>query len=167
MAADHDCRTRFRCHGVRFTKHNDTQYIATCPFCSREEKFYVNRKRDCGTARSAASRDTSDRFCFGSAKGYERSLTSELLHHLAANRRLPEAAFTGWHIGWNGRHYTIPVFNSASTEVVGIRLFNPTTGGLWGTPGHGEIFKAVMLLYLRRLPSGRNATANRPAAENR
>jgi hypothetical protein len=112
----------FEAHGVEFTSERGDERIGTCPFTGKPDKFYVNVKKGLWDSKTAGLSGNVSHFLRQMSKMYESQFTKERLDQLADNRNLPAKAFLGWHIGWDGRRYTIPVSNQTG-EVVDIRMY--------------------------------------------
>lgn len=112
----------FEAHGVEFTGERGDQRFGTCPFTGKAEKFYVNASNGLWDSKTAGLSGNIPQFLNQISKQYQTGLTNPLLERLAEDRGLPVQAFKDWHIGWDGRQYSIPVRNF-SGDVVDIRMF--------------------------------------------
>ncbi|MGC4083404.1 MAG: CHC2 zinc finger domain-containing protein [Vicinamibacterales bacterium] len=104
-----------------FLERRGDERYGNCPFCAKAAKFYVNTKTQLWQCKVCGRKGSRPQFLQQMAKVYEDQMTPQLLRRLAEDRQLPEKAFVGWHVGWDGRHYTLPVFN-AKGEAEDIRL---------------------------------------------
>lgn len=112
----------FEAHGVEFAGTSGDEAFGTCPFTGKENKFYVNQRTWLWDSKTAGISGNIPQFLEKMSDQYEQALTPSLLRKLAENRGLPDAAFKGWHVGWNGSTYTIPV-RDPGNHVVDIRLY--------------------------------------------
>src|SRR6185436_14008809 len=88
----------------------------------KDQKFYVNCKTQLWNCKVCVRKGNVSQFLRQTAMVYEGQMTPQHLERLVHGRGLPEKAFKDWHVGWDGRHYTIPVSNYRG-EVVDIRLY--------------------------------------------
>lgn len=123
----------FEAHGVVFTGTCDDEVYGRCPFSGKADKFYVNTQTLLWDSKTAGLSGNVNRFLEEIAKVYNNQMTPQLLRTLAEDRQLPESAFRGWHVGWTGTHYTIPVFNAGGT-CTDIRMYRIGQGAM-ATPG--------------------------------
>jgi hypothetical protein len=130
----------FEAHGVEFTAAHEKEAIGTCPFTGKQEKFYVNTESWLWDSKTAGMSGNIPQFLDKISLEYEKHITPAHWRALSADRHLPEAAFKGWRIGWNGSAYTIPV-RDAGGHVTDIRLYKigkrtmATPGGALGLLG--------------------------------
>lgn len=112
----------FEAHGVEFSGVRENEAYGTCPFTGKREKFYVNQTTWLWDSKTAGLSGNIPQFLEAISKEYEKAITPALRRTLAEDRELPENAFNGWQIGWNGSAYTVPV-RDVSGHVSDIRLF--------------------------------------------
>lgn len=105
----------FQTHGVLFEKKSGNQAIGTCPFCDKEGHFFVNIHNFLWDCKRCSAKGNFNQFLEQIAQRNVQALTDERLTKLAANRKLPKAAFAKFEIGWSGKDYTIPIRNSKGT----------------------------------------------------
>ena len=115
-------RRIFETHGVIFSGESGDQLIGNCPFTNKDNKFYVNQRTWLWDSKTAGLSGNIAHFLRHIAQQYVGQLTPQKLTALARDRRLPEEAFKGWDIGWDGSSYTIPVRDAAG-HVVDIRMY--------------------------------------------
>lgn len=107
--------------GADFSEVRDKEVIGRCPFTGDERKFFVNWTNLLWDSKTAGLQgDLSDFFEAICARNAERINDTIKLIELARNRRLPTEAFEGYGIGWDGKQYTIPIFN-AKGKVTDVR----------------------------------------------
>lgn len=114
----------FEVHGVEIKREIGDQANGDCPFCGKEDKFYVNvtnKLWDCKVCELKGNFPQFLRYC---AKSYEKELTKKRLDNLCSDRKLPASAFEGYGIGWSPfcDSYTIPIYDFFG-KVVDIRLY--------------------------------------------
>lgn len=130
----------FEAHGVTFTSAHEKEAIGTCPFTGKPDKFYVNTETWLWDSKTAGLSGNVPQFLEKISAEYEKHITPAHWRALAADRGLPEAAFRGWRIGWNGSAYTLPI-RDTSGHVTDIRLYRvgkrtmATPGGTLGLMG--------------------------------
>ncbi len=122
----------FRTHGVALEKSVGKQAVGDCPFCQKEGHFYANKETKLWDCKRCLVKGNFEDFLGHVAKACEENLSDDRLGELAANRKLPAAAFRGYGLGWNGDRYTVPV-QSSKGRVVDIRLLR-LGGKLLSTP---------------------------------
>jgi hypothetical protein len=112
----------FTTHGVEFTGERGAEHFGTCPFTGKKDKFYVNTEKRVWDSKTAGFGGSVNQFLDRIQEMYQEQLTKALLRKLAANRALPEEAFTSWSLGWDGSRYTIPIRDVNGT-MQDIRLY--------------------------------------------
>ena len=138
-----DSTKGFFTHGVTFSTTKGNQAVGVCPFCNKEDHFYVNMDNRLWDCKRCGAKGNFNQFLEMVAKAAEKGFTDQRLTNLAVDRKLPKSAFTGRGIGWNGKEYTIPV-RGITGRVDDIRLYRPgqktrsTAGGTLGLL-NGEI----------------------------
>jgi len=101
----------FRVHGVDFHSERDNQLIGDCPFCSRENKFYVNAGNllwDCKVCHASGNYLG---FLQHVAERNAEQITDRQKDRLAENRGIPWDVFEAWGVGYGEGVYTIPVYD--------------------------------------------------------
>ena len=104
----------FAQHGVTFTSESigSKQVGGTCPFCMKEEKFFVQPEKglwDCKTC------IVSGNFVNFLMQVYQTSIQTvpdSMLKRLADNRGLKVDTLKRWKIGWDGAEFIIPMYSS-------------------------------------------------------
>lgn len=112
----------FESHGCEFTKQVGPEHISDCPFTGKKDKFYVNAEKKVWDSKTAGFGGSVSQFLERIQEMYQEQMTKPLLRKLAANRSLPEEAFTSWNVGWDGSRYTIPI-RDASGTMQDIRMY--------------------------------------------
>jgi MoxR-like ATPase len=112
----------FETHGVEFTGERGDERYGTCPFTGKPDKFYVNVKKGLWDSKTAGMSGNVSQFLHQIAKMYKEQMTEVLLKKLADDRNLPPVAFKPWHVGWDGRAYTIPIYDIKG-NCTDIRMF--------------------------------------------
>lgn len=112
----------FQDHGVSLSGQTGDQAYGTCPFTNKEDKFYINVKTLLWDSKTGGQSGNVHDFLRLISQEYVKRLTPALVARLAEHRGLPVDAFTGIHLGWNGRAYTLPI-RDVSGRVVDIRMY--------------------------------------------
>ncbi len=114
----------FAAHGVVFHRVQGNQAIGDCPFCDKENHFFVNQENRLWDCKRCGEKGNFNGFLEMVSRDNVGQLGEQpvRLKALAASRGLPVSAFTKWEIGWNGREYTIPV-RSAKGTIDDLRRF--------------------------------------------
>jgi hypothetical protein len=124
----------YQTHGVEFTGERGDEHYGTCPFTGKADKFYVNVKKRVWDSKSAGKSGNLAQFLHQISQVYVDQLTTSLLQRIADDRNLPKEAFKGWNLGWDGRNYTIPIYNADGT-CVDIRMYRIGSGRVMSTGG--------------------------------
>lgn len=102
----------FFVHGVeKEGRESGNQFITSCRFCGRTDKFYINQEnllwdcKVCGRSGNYLS------FLKQVAEQNHANITEDELKKLAKNRGLPMEAFGPWEIGYDGSKYTMPMYD--------------------------------------------------------
>lgn len=102
----------FAVHGVDFKRESGNQSIGGCPFCGKENHFFVNNTNSLWDCKRCGLKGNFSTFLELVAKQNMKNLDDKRLGAMAANRKLPKAAFNKWEVGWNGKEYTLPIRNA-------------------------------------------------------
>lgn len=102
-------------HGVEFSSQSKDQWVGTAPFSDKPNKFYVNPKNGLWDEKLLGLKGNDITFFGEMLKVYRAGLTDEALADLCTNRGLPPEAFTAAHIGFDGKHYMLPIYSSKGT----------------------------------------------------
>lgn len=95
--------------GVNFKGQNQSQAYGDCPFCNKENKFYVNVKTQLWDCKVCMQKGNYARFLSEIADQSFHGLDVISKKKLASNRGLPAEAISEWRIGKCGNYYTIPI----------------------------------------------------------
>ncbi len=135
----------FEAHGVEFTGERGNQIFGFDPFSGKENKFYVNTDNGLWDSKSTGLSGNVSKFLELRAKEYQKDIRGKILRKLAANRQLPNDAFKGYELGWDGEAFTFPV-RDFDGHVQDIRKFNLRTKFMMSTSGcHVQLFGAHRL----------------------
>jgi P4 family phage/plasmid primase-like protien len=129
-----DYRAPFECHGVIIHSERNGEAVGDCPFCGKEDHFYVNIQNGlwdcklCGVS--------------GNVSGFLSQLIEQAhtetqpgdWEKLSQNRKLPVEAFKPWGLGWDGQNWLIPA-RSGDGVVRTVRMWNPITKEMRSTTG--------------------------------
>lgn len=100
------------------------QYESDCVFCQKEGKFYINIKNSLWDCKKCGMKGNYLTFLEEVCKLNESLITDEILNLLAIDRNLPLVALKGYGIGWDGRKYTIPLYDFGN-KFKGVRCYRP------------------------------------------
>jgi hypothetical protein len=139
--------TSFVHHGVEFTtRRSGNQWLTTCPFCDRRDKFYINSESFLWDCKVCGKTGDFKKFLFYIHERNQGNMNGELLSVLAENRKLPVEAFEGMGIGHNGTSYSLPAYNLEG-ELIDVKTWKPGEA-VWSTRG----CKKAMVLADRIAP---------------
>ncbi len=124
----------FEAHGVEFTASRGEEFVGTCPFTDKPDKFYVNRKTWLWDSKTAGLSGNIAGFLKERQAEYEQDLGTPEIEALAKHRKLPPTAFRLWYMGWTGTHYTIPV-KGIDGKIVDIRQYEMGSKQMRSTAG--------------------------------
>lgn len=136
----------FTMHGVALHSNSGTQVLGDCPFCSKDNKFYINPENllwDCKVCGISGNRQT---FLEKINDRNKKQIKQEHIEALAGDRGLPSSALQWLELGFNGQ-YTIAV-RDVSGKLVDLRIYKiggktiSTSGSSTGLLGLAELLKA-------------------------
>ena len=113
----------FKFHGVTFNKEIGGEAVADCPFCNKQNHFYVDHETGKWKCHSCGEAGNVITFLTTITNKRHEQCTTSLLKKLADKRRLPVEAFANWKIGWENGHYFLPYF-SEKDKVHNIRKWS-------------------------------------------
>lgn len=137
----------FVAHGATIRGESGDELVCDCPFSGKQGKLYINRRTLLWHSKVESVGGAFSDFLRLIAQMYEKNLQGDSLGRLARARGLPREAFAGWGVGFDGRHYTIPV-RDEDDMVVDIRRWRPggrvlaTKGCSTGMLGHENIARS-------------------------
>src|SRR3990167_7924539 len=130
-----------------------SQQIGDCPFCNKENKFYVNSETLQWDCKVCGLKGNLPVFLKLMAKEFIKNITPNKLSKLADTRKLPVKAFEGLNIGFNSHSYTLPIYNEKMGCVdikkyqIGGRLYIGSGASVYLYQSH-ELLKNESLVYL-------------------
>ncbi|TXH09895.1 MAG: hypothetical protein E6R03_16050 [Hyphomicrobiaceae bacterium] len=133
MAAKSNPLHLFEAHGIVFSHFTDTQAVGACPWTGKDGKFYVNKTSGLWDSKTAGKSGNPQEFLRQMADLYAKHFVGKRAETLALDRGIPVEAFESFHVGWNGRYYTIPSYAPDGT-VTDIRFYS-LGGKMRSTPG--------------------------------
>ena len=110
------------------------QYVTDCPFpdCNKESHFYINVSNRCWDCKVCGRKGNYLGFLEQIAKVNEDYLKDnpEHLTTLAENKGLPVEAFKDLGLGFDGRVYTLPIYDY-NKKFVTLRTYSMAPGNHW------------------------------------
>lgn len=113
----------FMCGVDRHGKTSGDEYVTTCPFCSRENKFYIHTQKSVWQCKVCGEQGNYLKFLERASHYAEQYITPEYLGILAADRKLPVEAFEQANIGCDSKQYYFPYFDYEG-KFCGLRLYH-------------------------------------------
>lgn len=111
----------FSVHGVTFHDVNSTQGIGDCPFCGKNNHFFVNHQTKLWDCKVCNTFGNFNQFLTLISKKNQENLTGKILLNLVKDRSIDAITLRKWGVGWNGNSYTIPV--QGNQELCDLRLY--------------------------------------------
>ena len=99
----------FESYGVIFQGKSGGQAYGSCPFCSRENKFYTNTTNLLWDCKVCGKKGTFKTFLSEIYKKSLENMSESFLRKLSADRQLPLKAFHPWKFGRYNNKYILPV----------------------------------------------------------
>lgn len=117
----------FAVHG--FIKQGESsdgsQLFGTCPFCG-EHKFYVNTTNGLWDCKRCGRSGNPTTFLLQKGQVNAERLTGRVLNKLVEDRQGIKAhTLQEWGVGWDGKHYTIPMRGNNTQSVRNMKCFIP------------------------------------------
>lgn len=123
----------FTVHGFEMAGESGNQCYGNCPFCGRENKFYVNQENGLWDCKVCGLSGNQPQFLEKVQKRNAQELKPDMLRLLARDRKLPEKAFSGVGLGSYGNKITFPV-REPGGKITDIRIYR-LGSRLMGTSG--------------------------------
>lgn len=123
----------FVMHGVELDGHSGNQRYGECPFCGKENKFYVNEENGLWDCKVCGLKGNQTQFLERICSRNIKQITDKQVKLLAEDRELPEAAFKGVELGFDGSQYTMPV-RDVEGHLIDLRVYK-IGSRLMGTGG--------------------------------
>lgn len=136
----------FTMHGVGLRSVAGSQVIGDCPFCGKDNHFYIGWEKLLWDCKVCSESGNMQKFLEKINDRNKKQLTPRHLDELARDRGLPKAAFQWVELGYAG-HYTIAV-RDGSGRLVDLRIYRlggkamSTAGRSTGLFGLPELLKA-------------------------
>ena len=102
----------FLVHGVLFQRQAGNQSIADCPICGKAGHLYVNNTNGLWDCKSCGCKGNVRHFLEYIANLNAEELKGPSLSQLVEDRGISAETLKAWKVGWNGKRYTIPVYNA-------------------------------------------------------
>lgn len=101
----------FMCGVSKTGKYSGDEYSTLCPFCSRENKFYISIVKGVWQCKVCGEQGNYLQFLEKVSKHNAEYITEDNFEELALNRKLPRWIFEGNGIGFDGKQYSFPYYN--------------------------------------------------------
>jgi len=103
----------FQSHGITFLGESNSNSYGNCPFCEKEDKFYVNNYNGLWDCKYCGRKGNILIFLTNMSEQYNLFLkrNKRILEELSDDRKLPVEAFEKWNIGYCDGRYSIPIKN--------------------------------------------------------
>ena len=124
----------FECHGVEFTRTSGIQSIGTCPFCDKEDHFYVNRDTGQWDCKACGENGNVITFLGKIAELWHEETSEQDFKALAKLRGISATTLKNWGLGWDGDYWLIPC-RASSGQVHDLRRWDPESGRILSTSG--------------------------------
>lgn len=113
----------FHMHGVHIHGNaGNNQVLADCPFCLKEEHFYINKQKLLWDCKVCGEKGNQFSFLEKINKRNIKGLTDLALRRLGKDRGLPISALRKWEIGYFRGQYSLAV-RSFDSKIQDIRLY--------------------------------------------
>ena len=140
----------FTMHGAILRELVGSQVHGDCPFCGKEQHFYVNWEKLLWDCKVCGEKGNLLGFLEKTNDRNKKQITSKMIHSLSEERKLPSDSFSWVNLGYNQGQYTIAVYGP-DKKLVDLRIYRmgskviSTAGMKTGLFG---------LLNLRKSPDG-------------
>jgi hypothetical protein len=107
---------------LKFKEDKGEEILADCPFCAKEDHFYLNKTKAVFSCKRCGSEGNHEDFLtlmYGQLVDFQ---TKEKLLDLASYRNLPLEAFDNTGVVYTGDRYWIPIWNGTN-KIVDIRHY--------------------------------------------
>lgn len=112
----------FEQHGVLFTGVRNGQAEATCPWCKKSSKFFVNVKNRLWDCKTCGVSGNFQQFLSEVQKRGIEHASADALKALSQDRGIGVHTFHLWGIGWDGMQYIYPMVDTEG-RVLGLRRY--------------------------------------------
>lgn len=102
----------FEQHGVIFTAVRSGQAVATCPWCRKGERFFVNLKNLLWDCKRCGFQGNFKKFLSYTHEHNTKKTNVEALRALSLDRGIGTLTLKRWGVGWDGKQYTYPVLDT-------------------------------------------------------
>lgn len=115
---------------------NDTQFIANCPFCGKDGKFYISKEGSVWDCKVCGMEGDLSHFFYERMKQYQETLTREDKQVLLRDKGIRPKTLTEWGAGYcrEKAFFAFPVANGSVEKVTNIKRYQPgAKSKLYGT----------------------------------
>jgi len=131
---DRDATEGYVQHGVSFAGSTASgQAVGMCPFCGKEKHFYVNKVTGAWDCKRCTTGGGLLTFLQQKAEHNQPKFRGKVAMQLADNRTLSRRTLRAWGVGWDGKHYTVPV--QAFDKTVDLRRYLMRSNKMFATTG--------------------------------
>jgi len=99
----------FADHFIGLVPSSSGQAVGDCPFCGKEDRFYVNMETGAWDCKVCSRSGSFLTFLEEMGKLNSERFRGSPALRLAKDRGLKVATFRAWRVGWDGRQFTVPV----------------------------------------------------------
>lgn len=105
----------FECHGIEFSDTTGNNKVGDCPFCDKEEHFYVDAETGQWDCKHCGLSGNTVTFLGRMAAKIHKETPKEKFKELEDLRGLPYQVFRDHKMGWDGHMWLIPIFSETET----------------------------------------------------
>lgn len=120
----------FEQHGVVIASENDTQYIASCPFCGAYQKMYISKEGSVWDCKVCGMEGNLKTFFAERMKQYRKNITKEHKQKIQEEKGIRPNTLTAWGVGYatDKKFFAIPISNGSPEHVHNIKRYTPGPG---------------------------------------
>ena len=125
----------FEQYGFIYQKQNETHFIGSCPFCSKNKHFYINKKTKKWDCKRCGKSGGHISFIKDISEHTIQYFKGEKANKLKKYRGIRKSTFRKHDVGFNQftKKYILPIKNS-ECKIINIKLYK-IGGKLFGTTG--------------------------------
>lgn len=112
---DRSKASTYKCHGIELTNGNGDQLSGTCPFCDKEDHFYVNASSGQYSCKSCSAEGNVVTFLTEFSRKVHEGTKQTSWDRLSTSRGIPQEVLRSHRLGWNDGVWLIPVYSETGT----------------------------------------------------